>query len=405
MFRVALLIRMVAFAFFGSRRRAAALRPKRWLLLLLLPGYLLLEIWTWICFALDEVLFPGHRRVSLKQPVFITGIPRSGTTFLHRLLSRDEETFTSFRTWEMIFAPSIVQKKLALALGAVDRWLGAPGKKLILRIENRVFQRLRSMHELGFFETEEDEILLLHRFSSIYLYLAFPHPDLMAYGFFDQRVDPRERLRAMAFYRRCLQKHLYQFGLHKHFLSKNPAFSAKFISLAAAFPDAMFLYPIRQPSRTIPSSLSLFHYLSQRCCTVQDVDSYQASTLAMLHHWHEHPLEVMGKWPTTSYQVIPFDELTSNPSQTVKSIYQRGQIPMRPTYEATLQSEEQRSRTYRSRHDYPRDWERHDSPESAEAQKSHSLHNADPELAARTKADQKAAFWRAYEALLRLANQ
>ena len=60
----------------------------------------------WILFSLlnllhiighlaDEVLFRNYRRTAIREPVFIIGIPRSGTTFLQRLLGC-EQKFTTF---------------------------------------------------------------------------------------------------------------------------------------------------------------------------------------------------------------------------------------------------------------------------------------------------------------------
>jgi hypothetical protein len=39
---------------------------------------------------LDLVLFPRYRRAKIEAPVFIIANPRSGTTFLHRIMCLDE---------------------------------------------------------------------------------------------------------------------------------------------------------------------------------------------------------------------------------------------------------------------------------------------------------------------------
>src|SRR6201995_5278706 len=36
--------------------------------------------------GLDHLFYPRHRKQSIDRPIFIIGNPRSGTTFLHRLL-------------------------------------------------------------------------------------------------------------------------------------------------------------------------------------------------------------------------------------------------------------------------------------------------------------------------------
>ena len=51
-----------------------------------------------ICFALDPLLFPGLRRTEIREPVFVIGHGRSGTTHLHDLLYQDEERFSCRRS-------------------------------------------------------------------------------------------------------------------------------------------------------------------------------------------------------------------------------------------------------------------------------------------------------------------
>jgi hypothetical protein len=66
-------------------------------------GFLMLEIGNFLFLCLDEMLFPAYRRVTIGRPILIVGNPRSGTTFLHRVLSLDEERSFDFRMWEIIF--------------------------------------------------------------------------------------------------------------------------------------------------------------------------------------------------------------------------------------------------------------------------------------------------------------
>src|ERR1700743_1551509 len=63
-----------------------------------------------ITLALDYVFSPGHRKQPLDRPIFIIGNPRSGTTFLHRLLLGAGD-MAAFELWEMLF-PAITARKL-----------------------------------------------------------------------------------------------------------------------------------------------------------------------------------------------------------------------------------------------------------------------------------------------------
>ncbi len=60
--------------------------------------------------GLDHVFYPGHRKHAIDRPIFIIGNPRSGTTFLHRLLLGAGD-MAALELWEMMF-PAITARKL-----------------------------------------------------------------------------------------------------------------------------------------------------------------------------------------------------------------------------------------------------------------------------------------------------
>src|ERR1700722_1265000 len=63
-----------------------------------------------ITLGLDHVFYPGHRKQPIDRPIFIIGNPRSGTTFLHRLLVGAGD-MAALELWEMLF-PAITARKL-----------------------------------------------------------------------------------------------------------------------------------------------------------------------------------------------------------------------------------------------------------------------------------------------------
>ena len=66
-------------------------------LIIFVPFYLVLQSVNIICTLLDEIFFSGYKDIEVKKPLFIVGVPRSGTTFLHRMLSKDEQ-FTAIKS-------------------------------------------------------------------------------------------------------------------------------------------------------------------------------------------------------------------------------------------------------------------------------------------------------------------
>ena len=121
-FNFSLMLRMYAKSIFAYHKTGGRFSAKRILFTVTFPfWYGFLELTNWTCLLLDVVLFPAYRHTAVTRPVFIVGFPRSGTTYLHRLLDNDHDQFTSLKLWEIIFAPSILQKKFFRLLGKLDR--------------------------------------------------------------------------------------------------------------------------------------------------------------------------------------------------------------------------------------------------------------------------------------------
>ena len=78
--------------------------------LLLVPVFILCFFINRFFLLLDHVFFPSFKRQIIRNPVFIVAAPRSGTTYLFHTLAKDQTTFTAFKLWEIILAPSIIQK-------------------------------------------------------------------------------------------------------------------------------------------------------------------------------------------------------------------------------------------------------------------------------------------------------
>jgi hypothetical protein len=221
-------------------------------LIILFPAFLLIEFFNTLCLLLDELIFPHHMQVELRRPVFIVGNPRSGTTLIHRMMARDPQFFC-FRAWEILF-PAITQKKIIALVGLVDGLLGSFLRNGIRRLERRLFSSFNQMHHTSLYNPEEDEMLLVHIFSSfIYLGWLFPFQELQWMMHFDRDARDKDRKRVMTFYKKCVKRQMYFKGGKGHFLSKNPAFSTKIDCLYEFFQGCRIIYMVRNPLDVIPS--------------------------------------------------------------------------------------------------------------------------------------------------------
>ncbi len=60
---------------------------------------LLLPVWA-IFWLADEIFFASYHDQEIREPIFIISQPRSGTTFLLRTMSEDQDTFLSVKHLE-----------------------------------------------------------------------------------------------------------------------------------------------------------------------------------------------------------------------------------------------------------------------------------------------------------------
>lgn len=345
--------RMAMRSFFGSKGTHGRLTRKRVIFLLLFysvwPAW---TIFTWFCLLLDDLLFPGYKKQVIEKPLFIIGNFRSGSTFLHRLLSRETETFTSLRTWDIFITPSITQRKIAGFFAAFDRLFDSPLKRFLVNFDRRTLGKIK-IHRISLFEPEEDENILLHAWSTFFSIVMFPFTDEMPpYPFFDDALPVGERRRIMGFYHSLIQRHIYADGAKRHFVSKNPAFSAKIETLLEFFPDARVLYLVRNPLDMLPSTVSWLSYATSVFCTPREKYIFIEETLAFTQYWYRHPLHYIDTHPSPNFQILSYDDLIERPREMISGFYRQFGYPEYPSLGRIVAQAVTETQTYRSDHEY-----------------------------------------------------
>jgi len=317
----------------------------------------LLEIFVWVGLLFDNIRYPNYRREVARSPVFIIGNPRSGTTFLHRLLSRDIGRFSTMQMWEILIAPSITQRKVIEGLAAAFQRFGDWISAKLTRIE-KGWHAKNVMHAVSLREPEEDDYLLLHIWSALTIGLsAGILQEARPYTYFDLKLPERQRERIMAFYRRCVQRHLHadrvcRSRTARQYLAKNPALSPKVDTVIKYFPDVKFVVLVRNPLEVIPSYVSMMMF-SWRILGIPVNDHRLRDYITdMAYHWYRYPLERLEKAPAESTIIIRYDEMICDPGRTVEKIYAQFGFEMSPEFAAVLSAETTRSRRYKSRHRY-----------------------------------------------------
>ncbi len=326
-------------------------RRLRFLLLFVLvfPG---IFVTSQLCMALDHLLFPGFRAVVVRRPIFIVGQPRTGTTYLFRTMAKDSGAFTSFRFIDFLF-PSILQKKLAAIVAALDRAIGAPGLRLLQRIDEAFLPDFAQIHRVGILEPEEDEYLLYHSMCSGTLWLLFPSVQrFRRLLFLDTEADPAEQRRVMARYRALAQRHLYHRGPETTLLSKNPWFTGKIQSLERAFPDARFAKLERTPMQAIPSAASMMHFSWHNTGAVPPDVQDMERVLAIYAHYDTHARACFAAMDPARTHTVYYRDFVLDPQAAIERLCGGLDVPGSPALAAVLAQERAKQRTRRSKHRY-----------------------------------------------------
>jgi hypothetical protein len=332
---------------FGWTPRRAAIYAA---LYLFYPPY---ELVTWVNLLLDNLLFRGYRDVRVEAPIFIAGNFRSGTTFLHRLLARDRERFCTMQMWEVLFAPSILQRRAVQALGALDSRLGSTVGRRLAAVEDD-WQEENPMHTVSLGAPEEDDYLLLHIWSALTIGLSSGVlEEARPYVRFDTDLPRSDQDRIMGFYRRCLQRHLHAHRARgRLYLAKNPALTPKIDSVYRWFPDARIICLVRSPLEMVPSFVNMMQFSYRVMGAPRQSDALRDFVVEMARCWYSHALERLDRAPLDRHIIVRYDDLVTDPAGTVTRIYARFGLEIGPEYAQVLESEAARARTYRSRHTY-----------------------------------------------------
>jgi hypothetical protein len=327
-------------------------RNRRRLLFSLLVVVPLVAGFDAICFALDPILFPRLRRTEIVAPVFILGHARSGTTLLHRLMSQDTNRFSAFRLYEL-FLPSLLQKRLVRALGALDRrWLGGAIERRVRAWEERRFGKTRHVHAMSLFEPEEDDGVLTYSCASGAWIVRLPYLGELDFYHVDEWPEGRRR-QLMHFYAECVRRQLCLDGAQKTHLSKNPIFAGRVASLLETFPDARIVVPFRHPYETIPSLLELMR-LAWKLRRWSDAEMERSLRVLaeQSFHTYRYPLEVLARHPETPHSIVDYAELVAEPKKVVERIYAQLGLEMTDDYARTLAAEQERARKHETTHRY-----------------------------------------------------
>lgn len=183
-----------------------------------------------------------HRAVAreeIRAPVVILGLPRTGTTLLHNLLTLDPANRVP-RTWETMFLPPVE---------AGDRGRRVARCRRRLRWFGRLAPEYRKIHPTGPRLPQECIAITSHAFASVRFHRTHYVP---SYRRWLEEADPRF---AYALHRRFLQ-HLQHRRSAARWVLKTPAHLFALGTLLDTYPDARIVHTHRDPLTALASNAS-----------------------------------------------------------------------------------------------------------------------------------------------------
>ena len=302
---------------------------------------------------IDDLLYRDFRKQPLGSPIYIVAAPRSGTTFLHRMMSNDPQ-FTSLKLYETFF-PTISGHKVASRVATANGKLGSLLGRIRARLDDNYFGAWEGLHDTGLNQEEEDEALWALAFATPAIWLVLPFPDEFDHLRFVDRLPREKREQLVAYYRQCVQRHLYTHA-GKTLLGKNVLLPGRFEIVTEAVPEARFVHVLRHPYEALPSTLSLFTIPWQWHSPHIKPDGTEVRALAKLtidyyRFLHQKTLE-SERDGSNRFVCIQYRDLLKDPAARVFEIYERFGLQMSEEVRTQLIASAAQQKKFKSDHQY-----------------------------------------------------
>ncbi|MEZ0581325.1 sulfotransferase [Nocardioides sp. MH1] len=279
--------------------------------------------------------FPQHADVPIDRPIFVVGLPRTGTTALHRLLCADPG-HQGLELWLTEYPQPRPPR---------ETWEDDP----IFNAMQGAFQQhhvsnpeFMGIHYMDATSPEECWRLLRQTGKSISFESLANVPRYSAWLAEQDWTDAYERHR----------QNLQLIGLHdqdKRWVLKNPSHLVALDALMKVYPDALVVCTRRDPVTSIASACSLSAEATAGTSTTFVGETIGRTQLGMLERSWQAFTEARRQYDDAQFVDVDYREFVSDPLGTVEGIYAAFDIPWSEAARAEVRRIDEESRTGQAR--------------------------------------------------------
>jgi len=274
----------------------------------------------------DYQQHPEIAAEQIRRPLFITGLPRSGSTLLHSLLAQDPANRVPLN-WETMYPSPPPEGATHATDPRADqaerqiRWFGW------LQPE---FCRI---HPVAARQAEECVVILSHSFLSSRFHTTYRTPSYQAW------LKKQDRRPAYAYHRRFLEHLQWRTGADRWVL-KAPAHLYALDALFAIYPDALVVQTHRDPRMVLGSVASLTRSLQSAFAEPLDPAEIGREVMQSWTEGLERGMHVRrtGRAGAERFFDVRYQQLLADPIGTVREIYRHFELPLTVEAEHRMRS-------------------------------------------------------------------
>lgn len=268
---------------------------------------------------------PSIRRERLTRPIVIVGLPRTGTTFLHRLLASDDTRIRALMSWEALMpVPLDGEREPTRRIAAAQR------SEAALKYMAPDFFAVHPIDAVG---PEEDILLLDLAFRSTVPEATMHVPSFAAWL---EEADQGPAYRMLATALRALQHQRRPTDESWRWVLKTPHHLEWLDELPKVLDDPLVVWTHRSPREVVGSFCSMIAH--GRGVFTDRVDPLEIGRfwLRKGKRMVERAMDARARWGKDSFVDVRYEDLIADPVAIVRKIQERAGLPWTERTSAAL---------------------------------------------------------------------